>query len=138
MTALKKYNYEIMDDGNALSMVTLVREGISYYGFNSIIKHTPFSSDEWSSYLHMSERTLQRYKKEKKKFDAMQSERIIQITQLYNYGSEVFGNEEKFDKWLSTENVALGNTVPKSLLDSSFGISMLKDELGRIEYGILA
>ena len=143
MAINKKYSksrigYETMDDREVLKIVHSVREGVPYYGFHSIIENTPFTLAEWSEYLHVSERTLQRYKKEKKRFDVMQSERIVQIVQLYYYGIDVFGSNEKFDSWLSGESVALGNIIPKSLLDSSFGISLLKDELGRIEHGILA
>ena len=143
MSVNKKYSkkvvgYSSMDDRDSLNIVHSVREGVPYYGFNSITENTPFSAEEWASYLHVSERTLQRYKKEKRKFDTLQSERIIQVIQLYYFGTEVFGSEDKFDTWLAAESVALGNIVPKTLLDSSFGISILKDELGRIDHGILA
>jgi putative toxin-antitoxin system antitoxin component (TIGR02293 family) len=81
---------------------------------------------------------LQRYKKEKGKFNATTSEKIIEITMLNKYGIEVFGEQDKFNTWLKTENIALGGIRPKELLDSSFGIQILKDELTRIEQGILA
>jgi putative toxin-antitoxin system antitoxin component (TIGR02293 family) len=57
---------------------------------------------------------------------------------LYYYGIEVFGGQERFNTWLTTKNTALGGIKPKDLLDSSFGIQMLKDELTRIEHGVLA
>jgi uncharacterized protein (DUF2384 family) len=50
----------------------------------------------------------------------------------------VFGDKERFNVWLNATNIALGNVKPKDLLDNTFGISLLKDELGRIEHGILA
>ncbi len=77
-------------------------------------------------------------KKEGKSFDAGSSGKIIEITLLYNYGMEVFGNKEKFNNWLETKNLALGGVKPKELLDNTFGINLLKDELTRIEYGVLA
>jgi len=57
---------------------------------------------------------------------------------LVRKGEEVFGDKSKFDAWLNATNVSLGNVVPKNLLDSSFGINLLKDELIRIEYGVFA
>jgi len=81
---------------------------------------------------------MQRHKKEKRTFDSDSSEKIIEITLLYKYGIEVFGNKEKFNSWLETKSVALGGVVPKELLDNTFGINLLKDELTRIEYGVLA
>ncbi len=57
---------------------------------------------------------------------------------LNKYGIEVFGKQDNFNVWLNTKNIALGGIKPKELLDSSFGIQILKDELTRIEQGILA
>jgi putative toxin-antitoxin system antitoxin component (TIGR02293 family) len=99
---------------------------------------TPFSLTEWANYLQLSERTIQRNQKENKTFQPIQSERIVEVSMLYKYGVEVFGNKDNFDTWLNTKSIALGGRIPKDLLDTKFGISMVKDELGRIEHGILA
>lgn len=81
---------------------------------------------------------MQRYKREKRTFDSLQSEKILEIALLFKQGIEVFGNVEKFSLWLQTDNLALGKLKPKTLIDNSFGIHLLKDELTRIEYGVLA
>lgn len=130
--------YNTLDDKGVYNLIALVRSGIRFPVFESFVVHSPFSLPEWSSFLHLSERTIQRYKKENKTFDALQSERIVEIKLLYNYGSMVFGGSTGFNTWLDTESLALGRVKPKSLLDSSFGIGLLKDELGRIEHGVLA
>ncbi|PLW96765.1 MAG: hypothetical protein C0591_08105, partial [Marinilabiliales bacterium] len=82
--------------------------------------------------------SLQRYKKDKGSFNPVTSEKIIEIAMLNKYGIKVFGDQQKFNTWLSSKNLALGGVSPKDLLDSSFGIQLLKDELTRIEHGILA
>jgi putative toxin-antitoxin system antitoxin component (TIGR02293 family) len=81
---------------------------------------------------------MQRYRFEKRTFDPLQSEKIIEIALFYNKGVEVFGTTDKFNAWLETDNLALGSLKPKTLLDNSFGIGILRDELSAIEYGILA
>jgi putative toxin-antitoxin system antitoxin component (TIGR02293 family) len=131
-------SYGSMDDTNVLSLIEIVRQGIKFSIFNSFAGKSPFSLNEWSTFLHLSERTMQRYKREKRTFDSLQSEKILEIALLYKKGIEVFGNAEKFNSWLETENLALGKIIPKKLFDNSFGIHLLKDELTRIEYGILA
>ena len=130
--------YGAIDDNSILSLIDAVRNGISFSFFNNLVRSSPFSLPEWSSFLHLSERTMQRYKKEKKNFGPVYTEKILEITMLYKYGKEVFGDEKKFHAWLDSSNVALGNSSPKQLLDSNFGIEMVKDELGRIEHGVLA
>jgi putative toxin-antitoxin system antitoxin component (TIGR02293 family) len=130
--------YGNTDDNRSLLIINLVRKGIGYDSFHSLAGKSRFTMDEWSSYLHLSERSMQRYRKEKKAFDPVQSEKIMEIALLFNKGIVVFGDAEKFSDWLSMENLALGNIKPKSLLDSTFGINLVSDELTRIENGVLA
>lgn len=132
------FSYASADDGNVLTIIDIVRNGISYKDFNKIADDTPFSLTEWANYLQLSERTIQRNQKEKKSFQPIQSERIVELTMLYQYGVEVFGDKDNFNIWLNSKSIALGGTTPKDLLDTKFGISMVKDALGRIEHGILA
>jgi putative toxin-antitoxin system antitoxin component (TIGR02293 family) len=132
---LKKY--PVFDDDSD-GMVNMLREGVAYPYFNSISARINFTLEEWSSFLHLSERTIQRYKKEKKPFDTIYSEKIIQIDNLYKRGEEVFGNEQNFHTWMETKSIPLGGVRPKELLDTTYGINLIADELGRIEHGIFA
>jgi putative toxin-antitoxin system antitoxin component (TIGR02293 family) len=127
-----------LSTGNRNVIMSWVRGGIEFDMFQNMISKFPFSIEEWSGFLHLSERTLQRYKKESKNFDSLQSEKIIQISMLYQRGVEVFGSQENFDAWLNSLNIALGNVKPKELLDNAFGIALLDEELTRIEHGVLA
>ncbi len=130
--------YATLDNINAYSLINAIKEGIRFSFFEKLAKNIPFTLREWASYLHLSERSLQRFKKEKGTFNTVSSEKIIEITMLNKYGIDVFNDQDKFNVWLLTKNVALGGIKPKDLLDSSFGIQLLKDELTRIEHGILA
>jgi putative toxin-antitoxin system antitoxin component (TIGR02293 family) len=130
--------YNSVDDKNILKLIEMVRHGIKFSSFVELVKSSPFNINEWSNFLHLSDRTMQRYKKEKATFGNIHSEKILQITLLFKYGVEVFGDKKKFNTWLETDNLALGKIKPKELLDNSFGIEMIKDELTRIEHGVLA
>lgn len=57
---------------------------------------------------------------------------------VYKRAVEVFGGEEKALRWMEYPSVALGNIAPLELLNTSAGVQMLLDELGRIEHGIFA
>jgi putative toxin-antitoxin system antitoxin component (TIGR02293 family) len=132
------FSYNTTDDKDVLAIIEVVRNGVSINDFNKIVVDTPFSLTEWANYLQLSERTIQRNQKEKKPFQQIQSERIVEVSMLYKYGVEVFGEKDNFDTWLTSRSISLGGRIPKELLDTKFGISMVKDELGRIEHGILA
>ncbi len=131
----KKYNFVDDDD---ITLANMVREGVSVYHFTKLSDYIGLNMQEWADYLHLSERTIQRYKKEGKAFDPIYSEKIIIIELLYKKGIDVFGIEDNFYTWMDTKSIALGGVKPKDLLDTSFGISMVYDELGRIEHGIFA
>ena len=130
--------YSSLDNGNVFMLINAIKNGIHYSFFERLAASIPFTLREWSQFLHLSERSLNRYKKDKAAFSTTASEKILEITMLNKYGIEVFGSQERFNRWLNTKNVAMGGVKPKSLLDSSFGIQMLKDELTRIQYGVLA
>ncbi|UOB17526.1 type II RES/Xre toxin-antitoxin system antitoxin [Abyssalbus ytuae] len=133
-----RFSYGSIDDRDILFLIKAVRKGIEFNKFLALTEKSPFTLNEWSGFLHISERTMQRYKREKKAFDPIHTEKILEVTLLYKHGVEVFGNKEKFNEWLDTINLAIGGIKPKELLDNTFGISLLKDELTRIEYGVLA
>lgn len=130
--------YSSIDDRGVFSIIDSINRGISFASFENIIKKYSFTLQNWADFLHISSKTLSRYQKEAKTFDALQSERIMQIEILHSKGEEVFGSKENFSTWLETENLALGNILPRDLLKNSFGINLLLDELVRIEHGVLA
>jgi putative toxin-antitoxin system antitoxin component (TIGR02293 family) len=134
----EKLSYDSLDDQTMFNIIQSVREGLPYYAFENYASKSPFNLAEWSEFLGLSERSLHRYKKEQKPFNKIHSERIIEIVLLLRKGVEVFGNEKKFAIWMESQIVALGGIKPKDLLDSSFGIRLLNDELTRIAYGIFA
>ena len=132
---IKKYKFP---EDDSIGMVNMLREGVEFTYLNTISDRINFTLEDWASFLHLSERTIQRYKKEKKPFDTIYSEKIVQIDLLYKRGAEVFGNEENFHTWMETKSIPLGAVKPKELLDTTYGINLVADELGRIEHGIFA
>jgi putative toxin-antitoxin system antitoxin component (TIGR02293 family) len=134
----EELSYSSMNESAMYDIVKTVREGLPYYAFENYAHRSPFNLADWSEFLGLSERSLQRYKKNKKSFDKLHSDRIIEIVLVLRKGAEVFGDENKFAGWMESNIIALGGIKPKELLDSSFGIRLLNDELTRIDYGIFA
>ena len=135
---LAAVSYDWNDDSRAYNILETIRSGIDYKTFDIIAKKSPLDFNDWSNVLETTTRTLERYKKDNKKLSSSQTEKIIAIQQLMNYGNEVFGSETNLKKWLLTENIALGGKIPKGLFDTTIGINMVRDALGRIEHGIFA
>ena len=123
---------------NIFEIIDNSRKGLTYKEFEKVKNRLNLTNNDWCSILNISERTLQRYSKDKKSFDSLQSEKIYEIAMLFDYGVTVFGSEEKFLLWLDYQSIPLGKVKPKSLFDTGFGIDLVKTELSKIEHGILA
>ena len=130
--------YLALENQEPALLMEAARSGIEYSFFNQLLNQIPITLNEWADILHLSNRTMQRYQKQKKSFEVLQSERILEIAALYKYGEEVFGDAEYFEGWMNSKIIALGGIKPKSLLDSSYGIDIIRNTLGRIEHGVLA
>ncbi len=123
---------------NKMLMIFIIREGVPYSLFSLIQHLTPFTDDNWSDFLGISTKSLQRYKRTSKSFKSIQSQKIIEMAEVTNVGLDVFGDMEKFKLWLETPNFSLGNLRPLELLKDSYGKELVIGELTRINYGILS
>lgn len=117
-------------------IINAIRKGIPFNLFAVIQAYTPFSEKDWTSFLHLSSKTLQRYKNEKRLFEPLQSEKIMEIAEVTKLGMDVFGDAERFRLWLDTPNYALGNLTPTELLKDSYGKELVLTELHHINHGI--
>ena len=122
---------------NVSDFISCIREGVPKIAVDNLASITGFNGAEMAGILRTSDRNLRRYQP-KEKLNAEQSERIIELAKLYSRGEEIFGSLDAFKEWMSSSVLALGNKKPKDFLDTSLGIEMLMDELGRIEHGIFA
>ena len=64
--------YSSIDDRGVLSIIDSINKGISFASFERIIKKYSFTLQNWADFLHISNKTLSRYQKESKTFDALQ------------------------------------------------------------------
>ncbi len=133
MGAAKSFK-EIENDAD---FIYCIREGVPKQALDNIIDIAGFTMSEIALIIRTSDRTLRRYTS-KQKLNAEQSERVIELAKLYSRGEEVFGNMDAFKEWVNNRVIALGNKKPKEFMDTSIGIEILMDELGRIEHGIFA
>ncbi|WP_340105536.1 type II RES/Xre toxin-antitoxin system antitoxin [Rhodohalobacter sp. 8-1] len=114
------------------------RTGLSVSAFFDLIDVSGLSNQELSSILDLSFKTIQRYQKEGKKLNAMNSEQLLKLIGLYQKAEEVFGDIGSFNRWLRKPAAGLENEHPFTFLQTSGGIDLVRDELLRIEYGALA
>lgn len=122
---------------STLKPMPLVKD-FNYKEFKKISDNVPFTLQEWSDILHISERTLQRYAKANSCFPFSVTDRVLQIDKVIKRGIHVFGSMEKFISWLRENPYMLEGRLSLQSLRSIEGVNLVFTQLGRIEHGILA
>lgn len=127
-----------VNNENQFGLVNKAQLGLPASAFFDLQEITKFTNKELSGLLNVSFKTIQRYKKEGKHLSAQNSEQLLKIIALYQKAEEVFGSLESFNRWLRKPAPGLGGHKPFSLMQTSGGIDLVREEIIRIEFGSLA
>ena len=120
-----------------MDLYEISRNGLPKKALLNLASNLKVSLRAMTQLLNVAERTIQR-KADLDLLDCSTTEQVLQLAEVFSRGHEVFGSSERFQKWTNTEQLSLGGKQPKELLQSRFGVQMVLDELGRIEYGIVS
>ena len=80
---------------------------------------------------------MQNIIKEKRNLDQNKSEKLLSFLTLVEYALDVLGDETRFTAWLNYKSPGLHGKAPIEYVDTFQGISMLKEQLFKIETGNL-
>ena len=119
---------------NDLQLVGLIQHGLRRRALDHLARHSQLPLPVLAAAVDLSVRTLQRYAPEQRlKADA--TDRLVQLATLYAEGFDLFG-EDKFRRWMESHLPALDGGRPVDFITSTVGIRVLRDIIGRIEYGV--
>lgn len=142
---MKVIQYEMPAKGKALAIASepevlyLTQEKSDIFtieSFQALSQKLLFTQLEWADILHISDRTLQRYLKENKPFEGLFAEHLYQLDNMSDLGLTVFPNAKNLEEWLRKPKNVLGKVLDFSTLQSFWGVKLISNELGRIEYGV--
>ena len=138
-----KWSLVISDDkytwNSRMERVNIIRNGLPYESLEVISKTTNLPVKRVLRLFDIPQTTYNKKKKDKDLLTGRDSEMVLVLTELLDYGLEVFNNEnKKFQRWLKKPNISLGGISPESLFDSLTGIQEVKNSLNRLEYGNMA
>jgi putative toxin-antitoxin system antitoxin component (TIGR02293 family) len=115
--------------------MALINAGLPKLSFDHLLHITGLPLTEMADIFNLTDRTLRRYHPDTI-LNREQSERAVELAQLYSRGAEVLGSLEYFQEWVNSPIPALGGKKPKACLGTSLGIRLLTKILGRVEYGV--
>ncbi len=124
---------------NNTKKIMLIRKGIPYETIEFVGQEMDLTTTRMLQLLDVKQSTYNRKKKENALLSCKDTEIVLFLKELCDFGIEVFNNEtDKFQRWIKEKNIALGSITPESLFDSITGINEVRNELNRIEYGVFA
>lgn len=120
---------------NDIDLIQITRKGLPKAVLQTISQVLSISMEQMSNLLHVSHRTIQR-KSDTDLLNVYPTEQILEIAEVISRGIEVLGSLDGCTKWLHSELRVLNYKTPIDYLDTTFGIKLIKDILGRIEQGV--
>lgn len=120
---------------NDVDLIEITRKGLPKSVVVTVSNILGISMEKMSSLIHISHRTIQR-KKDTELLNIYSTEQILEIAEVISRGIEVLGTIESFTAWLHNDIRALDYKKPLDYLDTTYGAKLVKDILGRIEYGV--
>ncbi|OKS85036.1 type II RES/Xre toxin-antitoxin system antitoxin [Mucilaginibacter polytrichastri] len=122
--------------GSAFDLITLSNKGIKKASLDALVGHMGMTKKNFAEdILNLSVKTLER-KKGDDLLDRQTSSHVIEVAKVVKHAFDVFEDEAKVQKWLSTPNRALNQMKPLDLFYMPTGLGLVDNVLGRIEEGV--
>lgn len=130
---------QIYEWSNTMDRVRIIRGGIPYSTLEMTSARLNRPVKRILSIINIPQTTYNKKKSEHALLNSRDTELVILINELIDYGIEVFNQEkEKFQRWLQKPNLSLNGNIPEDLLDTATGIEEVRFALNRIEFGSFA
>ena len=137
-----KWHIKVSEDeyvwATKMDRVSIIRKGLPYESIEVISKRANLPVKQVLNLFGVPQTTYNKKKRDKDLLNSRDSEVVLVLTELLDFGLEVFNKEAaKFHRWLKKPNISLGGVTPESLFDSLTGIQEVRNSLNRLEYGNL-
>jgi putative toxin-antitoxin system antitoxin component (TIGR02293 family) len=113
-------------------------KGISCRALFHVFKETPLlPREKVADAIGVSWRSVQRYQAEPDRtLDEGQGARLWKFAEILQAATELQGNREAGERWLSTPARALDRRTPLEMMATPAGAEVVEELLGRLKYGV--
>lgn len=111
-----------------------VREGVAGQVITDAIELFGGDRGLFVRLLETTPGNLHRYYK-KAILNRAQSEEVLDLLRLFMYASSIFDSDDIVREWFFSEIPALSGSRPVDIMDTFQGRAMVRDVLGKIEFG---
>ncbi|MGF7038638.1 antitoxin Xre/MbcA/ParS toxin-binding domain-containing protein [Mucilaginibacter lappiensis] len=120
-----------------LAKLGAIKQGLRADAITDLLQVTGATQIDIAKWLDITEPTLRKHIQGSRELNRGLSEHIIQLFELFDKGLDTFGSLDEFKSWLKHYNPGI-DAIPFELLDTLTGISIVLNQLIRIDYGVLA
>lgn len=120
--------------GNLVRVNEVVEAGMRSREVEPIIKYLDLKVPDIARAASVSPSTVSRWKADSS-IGLPGSNQFFRMDEVIRKGVEVFGGLEEFKGWLQAPNLAMGNTIPSSLITSQIGVELVDEALDALHYG---
>ena len=136
-TVIKIIDHYKNDFSTPYNKLVAIKKGLQAQALLDLMLVTGATRVDIAHLLDLTEPTLRKYITAGKELNIGISEHILQLFELFDKGMDTFGSLEDFKNWLPKHNIGI-DAKPIDLLDTITGISIVMNQLLRIDYGALA
>lgn len=118
-------------------MATLASLSLPFTEVERLSAKLTIAPSELLDLIGVSERTANRRRHEGV-LHKDEADRLLRVNRIFKETVRVFGSEKKAALWLSRPRIMFRGATALSLLGTDAGAEEVRDEIGRIEYGIFS
>ena len=119
------------------SIVNEPSADLKYDQVKPIMEFFALSQHEIAELLEVDPSTLFRWGKNEKTIGKLRSKAMYELDEIIAKGVTLFGSEENFKKWLSSDNYSLGDRKPIELIKDPFGLELVDGAIEAMGWGNL-
>jgi putative toxin-antitoxin system antitoxin component (TIGR02293 family) len=136
--ALKVLGFKNIKEGqiNSTFIIDLIDKGFTKKHYSNLKEVLGFTNTRMAGILSVSTKTIEAYKSTDHLPDTA-SERLFKLAEIAALGNQVFEKDhELFNDWLNKPLRPLNGKKPTELMTNIYGLELVKNLLGRIEYAV--
>jgi len=121
-----------------LEVVYQVDRGVHIKNFDMLLEKSGLQKQVLAGLLGLDPRTIDNYRKQNKKFGALEGELLLKLDNLFEYAGSIFQSMDDFRQYLEAPAYAFDQRKPIDFLNTCSGVELVMQALQRIAHGYVA
>ncbi len=117
-------------------LADLIRAGLPVASFEHVSRYTNLGRRRLAALVSISERTLDRRLRLRKRFEPDESDRLARVARVFVMAEDEFGSRAAAERWMDAPNRSLDGARPIDFLDTELTSRDVEDLLGGLRSGV--